>query len=149
MDLQDLRDLRAEVRTALKKKTLDSFVESLKFLLGSVTVCGVVGGGLRVLGSFSAETMTGLAVTAVVMWLCSFLLLDRKRLQDHSRLLSELSAIDRNYEALLTEARAERDESGSRAMALMTQLEIVRQVKSLLPVQGEGSPAARDAKEKL
>ena len=142
MDPQDLRDLRAEVRTALKKKTLDSFVESLKFLLGSVTVCSAVGGGFRVLGSFTAETMTGLAVTAVVTWLCSFLLLDRKR-------LSELSAMDRNYEALLTEARAERDESGSRAMALMTQLEIVRQVKSLLPVQGEGSPAAGDAKEKL
>ena len=132
-------EVRRDAREALRTSPLSSIKLTLVFLAGAVAVSVPIGGVLIALETFNGPAAIGLGTAVVVATLVAFAVVEYERIANRSDLLRELLDSQTSYEALLADARKERDD----LRRDKTQLEMVLtsfQVHQILQSQGRVPP---------
>lgn len=108
--LRPLDEVRRDAREALGTSPLSSVKQTLRFLVGAVGVSVAIGGALIALGVFNWTAASWLATAIVTATLLAFAVIEYERIGKRSNLLRELLDSQTSYDALLADARKERDD---------------------------------------
>jgi len=102
-------DPRAEARRVLALPWTGPVAGALKVFGPTVAVAGAISGGLIALKAFSVEWFLALGALSLVVGVVTWVVLENQRLRECKVALRAVLAAEKNYEALIADARNERD----------------------------------------
>ena len=140
---RSIEHVRDEAREVLKSRTSTSGARALKFFAAAAATMGIFGGGVAALNAFTIQWLAGLSTLAALMGGLAFVSCEWARLFEHRRLLRELLNSEKTYEALLSDARKERDAAQELAVRLQMRLEAIAYVRECLASGSQNSAESK------
>lgn len=148
-DRFEILEVRKLARERRRVTWTDSFLSAFKAAAVVAAPLVAIGGIAVAAKAMSWSLGVGLASGVVCSWLAAFLALEWKRLTSCVEVLDELLAAERSFDALLLEARQERDRAELERDQVLLRLETYSQISVLVErALGAGREAETHAPEK-
>src|SRR5688572_14019354 len=122
LDPELLTTARAAIRQHSGPSVLKAFGAVVTFVFISLAFAGVAFPA----GLYDMDVLISNCILCLLLWPAAFCVFEFFRFREHSILLRELMQQDKYYEALLTDARRERDEARNQQAAGLVALEAIR-----------------------